>query len=304
MKKIITTLLLSSFVFLGFSQTSITLQPNSIDGKDAMVWDYTPNDVNGSGYEFEVYAWTYSGAITIRRCFIDFDFSVIPSGAAISSATLTLFNNSSSTSTNGEHSQLSGSNEMVVARVVEDWEENTVKWNNQPNTTSLNQVVTAVSASSNQDYLIDVTTLVQDMIDNTNNSFGFGLSLLTEEHYRSLIFASSDHTNSALHPKLELTYTVNNSTLVKENNLNNQNVVVYPNPTNSRVNIKLNNNSIKYSLVEVYDAKGILVFSENLNQQLSLKLNKSVFGGEGLYFIKLISEDRKSQSINKVIIEE
>ena len=40
------SLLLSAFIFIlsiGYSQVSITLQPNAIDGKDAEVWDYTPD---------------------------------------------------------------------------------------------------------------------------------------------------------------------------------------------------------------------------------------------------------------------
>jgi hypothetical protein len=55
--------------------------------------------------------------------------------------------------------------------------------------------------------------LLQDNIDNPNSGFGFLLKLKNETPFRLLAFASSDHPNSALHPKLQITYTCNLLTL-------------------------------------------------------------------------------------------
>lgn len=110
------SLLLITIVFslFTFGQTTITIQPNSADGKDAFVWNYSPNNNYGTTAEYAIYAWTYNSTPTIRRCFINFDFSVIPSNAVITNAKLTLFNDPNGASCNGEHSQLSGSNVYVV----------------------------------------------------------------------------------------------------------------------------------------------------------------------------------------------
>jgi len=54
---------------------------------------------------------------------------------------------------------------------------------------------------------MDVTLMVQDMVADPANSFGFMLGLQTEEPLRRLTFASSDDTNPVLHPRLEICYT-------------------------------------------------------------------------------------------------
>jgi len=123
MSKIYLFLIAAMFSVSTFGQTTITFQPNSTVGKDAFVWDYNPNNNYGSTDEYTIYAWTYNGTPSIRRCLIDFDFSAIPSNAVITNAELILFNDPNSPSTNGEHSQLSGSNEMIVQRVINSWNE-------------------------------------------------------------------------------------------------------------------------------------------------------------------------------------
>ena len=54
---------------------------------------------------------------------------------------------------------------------------------------------------------IDVTQLVQDIVDNPASSYGFMILLQNEASYRAVYFASSDYTDSAKHPKLVVAYT-------------------------------------------------------------------------------------------------
>ncbi len=111
----------------------------------------------------------------------------------------------------------SGSNDAVLQRIISPWTED-VAWSNQPTTTSSNEVTLAQDTISNQDYILDVTSLLQDIIADPNNSFGFLLKLNTETPYRLLAFASSDHPNTSLHPKLEITYTLDCNMLILQNN--------------------------------------------------------------------------------------
>ncbi len=189
------------------AQSTLVLQPDSINGKDAYL-----DDISGVGQpncpEFNACAWTIQGNPVLERALIDFNLSALPANATIMSAKLTLYNNPNSSNgfQNGEHSHISGSNASVLQRITSPWLES-VDWANQPTTTNVNEVVLPQDTAPHQDYTINVTQLVIDQINNPGNSFGFMLKLQTEQFYRILVFASSDHPNSALWPKLEITYT-------------------------------------------------------------------------------------------------
>ncbi len=206
--------------------TTIVLQPNEDNSKDALISSYEPSKNRGGHSDFVAMSWTVSGNPANYRSLIEFDLSNIPSGAIINSANLSLYSQESPVL--GSHSTRSGSNESVLSRITSSWDENAVTWNNQPSTKAENEVFLSESSSSTQDYLdIDVTNLIEDMIADPSNNHGFLLKLLDEQHYRKMIFASSGHSNSNLHPKLEITYT--------ETILNNDNcILMRPNEDNSK----------------------------------------------------------------------
>jgi PKD repeat protein len=102
---------------------------------------------------------------------------------------------------------LSGPNTCWLSRIIEGWDEHTVTWDNQPAITALNRVTIPQSTSPHEDYEdIDITQLVQDIVDNPETSHGFELSLVTEEYYRCMVFTSSDYFDPARRPKLVITY--------------------------------------------------------------------------------------------------
>ncbi len=208
MKRFTLFLLLVQSFTIAFSQYTIVLQPNSVEGKDVEVIYIYPNSNFGNDQQLNVTTWSNSGVLSHDRSYVDFNFDTIPAGASILSATFYLFNYPGSPTCGGMHQQLTGTNEMEVRRVTSPWSEMTLTWNTQPTWTNLHMIVTPPSTSAHQNYEIDVTTLVQDMIDNPASSYGFGMKLVTESVYRSLIFASSDNTNPALHPKIEITYSL------------------------------------------------------------------------------------------------
>ena len=282
--KLLVLITLFGVANLSLSQTTITLQPGDDSGKDANVWDLTPNSNRGSNEGLEIYSWTYSGTSTLLRGFIDFDFAVIPQGAIIDNAILTLYNNPTSTSTNGQHGQINGTNEMVISRVVQPWDEQVITWNNKPGVTALNEIVVPASTNPNQDYIINVTTLVQDITDDFANSYGFRLKIQVEENYRSVILASSNHTNPSLHPKIEITY----STIGIDESNNVNEICIYPNPFISHINIESESLVNKNTLVEVLDIFGKTIYSEMLNTSLSVDLSAY---DKGIYIIKISSED-------------
>ncbi len=194
-----------------YAQTTLTLQPNATQGKDAYFKILTPNLNQGTHQDFAGIAWTNGGTPTVARSVIDFDLNQIPQNAQIISAKLSLYHNPTSPNNSGSHSLPGSNNACYLQRVTSQWDEFTVTWNNQPTTTSTNQVTIPASTSTNQSYPnIDVTNLVQDMIDYPSTSFGFMIKLQNESYYKALLFASSDNANPNLHPKLIITYSVSN----------------------------------------------------------------------------------------------
>jgi hypothetical protein len=203
MKKIFILFGISLITASCFSQTTVVLQPNADLGKDARIHNLGTYN-SGNTTEFEAMAWTYNGTPGIERSLINFDLSQIPTGSHIISAKLSLFDCEHSLD---HHSNLSGSNVSVLQRIISDWDENTITWETQPQTTNSNQVFLDEITSSYFDYLdIDVTALIQDMVNNPLTSFGMMFKLQTESYYRSVVFASSDHTDSSKHPKLEISF--------------------------------------------------------------------------------------------------
>jgi hypothetical protein len=185
------------------TQTTLTLQPNAITGKDAEIWDLDP-DLNLGAAEFiRGNAWTFQTQAGRVRGLIEFDLTQIPVGSTIHSASLSLFAPHAPTSQFN-----SGENEAYIRRINSYWHEMEVSWSNQPSTSTLHQVTLPRSNDEYQDYTgIDVTALVQDMMADPANSFGFMLVLQSEDPFRRIAFASSDYTDAARHPKLVIEYT-------------------------------------------------------------------------------------------------
>ena len=226
MKKTLLILNLLIIVITVFSQIdsseTIILQPNAKDGKDCYIF-YLPvqngrfgatNTTNyGDGY-LAAMEWTWDGDVGSMRTLIEFDLSKIPRNSKIVCARLSLYFNEQNLSYNNKnyekHSTLSGSNECWIARITSEWDEQKVTWNTQPNVTTKNRVLLPASERSMQDYEnINVTQLVQDMINEPEGSFGFMLYMKKKQHYRSMFFAASDHENKERHPKLVITYEGN-----------------------------------------------------------------------------------------------
>jgi hypothetical protein len=278
------------------ADSCITMRPAGAVGKDAFIDSRMSTNNYGNHIDFPSMAWTNGSTPVNARGLIDFDFSSIPSGATINSASLSLYSYNSPA--NGSHSTLNGSNESVLSRVTSSWNENTVTWDNQPSITTQNQVFLAASVNSIQDYLnIDVTNLVQDMMNNPSNSHGFLLKLVTEEFYRRMIFASSDNSDPNLHPKLEVCYSLVSS--VAEENNNNIALNVFPNPASQSITIDLSNFKQELVSIEISNNLGQII-NHSTEKQSNVVVDVSDYV-KGLYFVKVNFGD--FIAIKKIIIE-
>jgi hypothetical protein len=182
----------------------LIVQPDGQGGKDAIIRSSGPDQNYGGEIELAANVTTAQGPPFIQRALFDFDLSKIPAGSEILMATLSLWYAEGSDSV---HSVATGPNTAFLQRITSTWNEATVTWNNQPASVITNRVIINSSSEPEEDYPeIDATLLVQDMIDNRENSFGFLLMLETETGSRGLYFASSDHPDPELRPRLHVRY--------------------------------------------------------------------------------------------------
>ena len=265
---------------------NLTLQPNSETGNDASIYSIYPTLASPAGYELDALSWTISGNPYTMRGLMNFDLATIPAQSIIQSAVMTLYYDPSASNGNGQ-STLSGSNAAWLQQITSTWNQNTVTWNNQPPTTTRDEAALLASTSATEDYTIDVTTLVQDMIDSPATSFGFMISLQTEQYYRSLVFGSSNNPDSTLHPKLDICYT-NNAGIHELMNAAND-VNIYPNPASSQLTIHSSSFNNETVTVFVMNMLGELMQKEKLRWNNEINLNTANLPA-GVYVFQMQSE--------------
>ena len=259
------------------------LKPNPNVGKDAVVRSAAINNNYGHLHSNTSYTWTNNGNLSIKRSFIEFDLSVIPTNATITSADLSLFYNPTDQYEGFEFH--TGSNEIRIERVLSAWNENTITWDNQPLTTITNSVTLPPSISGTQDYInTDVTNLVSDMHDLGN--FGFLIRMEDELNYfKSVIFASSDHSNPALHPELEICWTIDSTIFTSTSIAQNTNFNVYPNPNNGTFQLDLPHDFSDNYQIEIFDITGRIINNFlHYNKQITINT-------KGVFIVRLSNEN-------------
>jgi len=199
---------------------TLTVKPGPNDGQDCLVSNmplYAAANLSGNpditASEWTYYAQGYGEATT--RTYIEFvALDGLPSNASIKSAKLSFYGLSSGFALPTGNSDYPGSpygslgNSCWLKRVLGNWNEDSITWNNMPPTTDSNRVSVPASTSQwNYNTVVDVTPLVQDIV-NTGRNYGFCLQLQTEQIYRGLNFAGSRNADSTRWPKLEVTYSV------------------------------------------------------------------------------------------------
>lgn len=217
-----------SLVILPFSlksQSTITavFQPGPENGTDAMFQNltncsYTSNSnyTNYGDINFIMArAWSFNSIpencnTGVSRSLIRFDgLNTLPDDAVVVSATLFLYGLSSTE--NGQYGnsypELNGqpSNPIKIGRVLSDWSESALTWNNQPSVDFSDDLQHGPSTQRFlEDITIDVSPIVQAQISGENN--GLGIQLMTEELYRSWYWASNNFSNPERRPKLIVEY--------------------------------------------------------------------------------------------------
>ncbi|WP_163710887.1 DNRLRE domain-containing protein [Mangrovibacterium lignilyticum] len=180
------------------SEFRIILKPSASVGKDVSIHSIGSPTVADNEYMWAA-GWTSNAQADLIRMLFEFNLTMVSKSAVVVSAQLSLYGKDSSPSQN---STMSGSNACWIERITEDWSEEEVSWLNQPATTDENRVEIPESTTADEDYELDVTALVQDMVNNPSEGYGFMVKLQTEQAYRMMAFATSDNADENLRPRL------------------------------------------------------------------------------------------------------
>ena len=96
----------------------------------------------------------------------------------------------------------------------------------------------------------------------------------------------------------EATVTINLNNTTGFNNIESQNLKIYPNPASNFVNIEIQNNENKNTLVEIVNVNGQLIYSETISNNSQI-INLSDYS-PGIYHVQVISSAKRI--IKKLII--
>ncbi|MCG8574543.1 MAG: DNRLRE domain-containing protein [Flavobacteriales bacterium] len=179
------------------SQNVVVLEAS----KDAYLNTVIPKKYQGHVQSIIAAGWTYGGEYGKGRSLLGFELCPLPDSFALVSATLHLYHDYSAGHTGHTNS---GLNSDKLYKTTSYWDESTT-WSTQPSYDSGTYASISSSSTTTQNYSIDVTEVVNSCIA-SSTEIGFYLKLNQEETYRSLVFASRDHPDPEVRPKLELVY--------------------------------------------------------------------------------------------------
>ena len=191
---------------------TLTLQPGPDEGQNTLVTSdlYAALNIN-SNPDINVGTWTYvaqGGGTGVSRTYLKFiGLDGMPDSATILSAKLSLYGISVGTAA-PQGNSISIDNSAWIQRLTTDWNPDSVTWNTKPTSVTLNEATIPASTTVwNNDALnIDVTALVDDLLN--NNNYGFALQGKIEQTYRSMSFASCKVADPGKRPKLVVVYEI------------------------------------------------------------------------------------------------
>lgn len=291
------------FVFLAttsFSQQKQMLGSFIADIEDVHVLSILPDENPSTTLAVVPYAWTQSGVENIARPFIRFDLSSLPDGAKIEEALLVYYYDPFSITAQSDHSSDNG---FFIRRVTGAWDEFGIKWNNQPPTTTVNQVYVPPAVYSRQNYVINVTELIKDILaDSVTGNQGVRLHLEKEAPFRVVVVASSKHPDISRHPQLWINYSDGLvGTSDDEPEFQASIFKVYPNPSSGQFTISSDQVPHGKFSARLYNLEGKLVLEQALAGSFSFVYANSL--PPGTYVLKISSDAGYEQEEKIVLIK-
>lgn len=143
----------------------------------------------------------------LQRSLFKFDLSDLPPNCIIVAADLFLYSYDSLGF--GNHTPTNGNATFDFAPILEDWDENSVTWENQPKIDSIYVTRQNAPRAIRQNYINNpITNLIRNMYSQPDNYFGIMMKLRTEVNTKRVNFYSSDFSDAEFRPKLKISYII------------------------------------------------------------------------------------------------
>lgn len=213
MKRILpcVALFISLSTLLSAQSYTVELRPGVATGQDVFFWSYSGSADNGNAESsrFQISEWTRLPERTEQTQLLRFNLDILPDNAVITSANLSMYFDPDNTDGRGYGHYGDVPTDFYIQRVAEDWDVATVSWNNLPTIDTTGQLLLPGHTEIDQDYEgIDVTAMVSRMAAGEN--FGFYFQMANDDLYQIIKFASSNHPDFTLRPKLKITFEAEN----------------------------------------------------------------------------------------------
>src|SRR3989344_3229566 len=178
---------------------TLILQPGP-EGKDASVHSVNLNTNYDNEDKLYLSYDPWERGDGVWRSYLFLDISYIPLNSNIRSARLQMRGAS------GEDGNELDDSYVAVKKVLDNWNENQIKWSNQPRFGSYTYAVSLFSHWPSYEWkTFDLTRLVQEWV-NENSNKGIALVLDQESGRRVSHIYSSDHPNPDFRYKFEVVY--------------------------------------------------------------------------------------------------
>ena len=193
---------------LGYHELIIRTSPDSTD--DALITDLNPTENFGDSKELSA-SFLTEPVLTVmrtRRSLIRFDFdNALPKSATIQKIELSLHLTGGVQGPYNEYmdTMIAG----VLKAVVEPWDEHTVTWDNQPQTTEdVMMYLDYRPWMSTSLRVYDITDLIKKSWQINTPVYGFMLQHYPENVPGGITFASSDNDYVEMRPGIKIYYTL------------------------------------------------------------------------------------------------
>ena len=188
------------------SNLSLTLSPKAEAGKDAFIQKRFSNINFGNEPDLSIGHNNIGGQTDSMKILVDFDLSLLAEGTVVHDANLVLVPKT-----------IAFEDTIFLARIIEPWNETSVTWEKQPAYDS--SIIYPVAVSIRPDTLhspqfISVTRLLQQMLDDAENSHGF--MILPGKNSQRHTYGSSDEKDWSFHPRLELEVRAGNAPPIRD----------------------------------------------------------------------------------------
>lgn len=184
-----------------FSQNIIDTIYFDAGGIDSYTNNQAPSTNFGTDTCLRVF-YDYGSPTSVTYTYLKADFSGIPSNAVVFDADIYLY--ALAVDNTGDHLS-------YLQRLTSSWDEDTITYSAAPSATGVNQVRFSDDSSSVLGWqFYDMTAIAKYQVSNPSQNYGFRIlqSAQSGTLDKGMIYASKDHSNSALRPYIVLEYYV------------------------------------------------------------------------------------------------